>query len=98
MGRLLLAFLLFTAVGASGAVPDTLANYDIHGGAHMFMCPFLTPKFMDEVRQECQCDVTKSEDLVIHVRKSAPLNEEKLLQKAEEIGYERKNITIQRID
>lgn len=98
MGRLLLAFLLFYTVGTSGAVPDTLANYDISGGAHMFMCPFLTPKFMDEVRKECQCEVTKSEDLVIHVRGSIPLQEEKLLQKAEEIGYERKNITIQRLD
>lgn len=84
---------------AKGNCPtDSLYKYDFIGEAHMFMCPFLSPKYMNYLKEECGCEVFKSADLIIHLINSKRLDEEKVLKKAEEIGYEKKNITIKIVE
>lgn len=90
-------FLLITVHLKASSPPDTLFNYEIVGQAHMFMCPFLSPKFINFLKDECNCEVIKTPDLIIHLYKSVKLNEERIFKKAEEIGYEKKNITIHQL-
>ncbi|MFM2206545.1 MAG: hypothetical protein RL213_520 [Bacteroidota bacterium] len=96
---ILLPALFIFCLGATRAQTpeDSLATYKITGQAHIFMCPFLSPKFMDVLKDACKCEVNKSEDLVIHVTDGLPLDEERILRSAESLGYERKLITIERI-
>lgn len=96
---ILAASLLISTANVTAAQSDSLVTYEIKGDAHAFMCPFLTPKFMDAIKEMCDCTVSKSPDLVIHVQSRQPdaFNKEKLLLKAEEIGYEPKNIHIQKL-
>jgi len=77
---------------------DSLYNYTIHGEARMFMCPFLSPKFMDVLKKECQCEVVKTKDYSIQLGNSLPIDVERILMKAEEIGYQRSMITIDKVD
>lgn len=78
--------------------PDTLKHYSIVADAHGFMCPFLTPKYIDRIKTFCNCSVQKDEQLTIHVfcHKNDSTNEAVLLNFAELIGYERKNIHVKR--
>jgi hypothetical protein len=95
---LLPGLILFCCGSIRAQTPkDSVATYQITGQAHIFMCPFLSPKFMDALKDACKCEVTKSEDLVIHVVDGVPLDEERILQRAESIGYERKLISIERV-
>jgi hypothetical protein len=93
----LFVFLLNNNLNAN-APNDSLVSYDVYGEAHMFMCPFLSPKFIAILKSECNCDVTKTPDLVIHVKNGLPLNLDLILLKAEELGYERKNITFKEVN
>jgi hypothetical protein len=99
MKYIILGLLLAISVRSNAETPaDTLINYDIIGEANMFMCPFLSPKYINFLKDECNCEVVKTPDLIIHLYNSVQLNNEKLLKKAEEIGYERKNITIKKLN
>lgn len=89
--------LIFSAyVTAQDKIQNT--SFEITAEAHGFMCPFLTPKYMELIHKLDSCKVWKTDDLVIHVDfiKSTTDSEEQLISAAETIGYERKNITVKR--
>lgn len=75
---------------------DFARKMEISADAHGFMCPFLTPKFIQAVEQTDSCKIWKTDDLIIHLEYQAgsKINPEKILKLAEAIGYERKNIHI----
>jgi hypothetical protein len=97
----LIAFLHFPISGnaqstTEGNEKNVYKAYDISAEAHAFMCPFLSPKYMQRIHSLDSCKVWRTDDLVIHVEFSKPttVNEEQLLLAAEKTGYERKNITV----
>lgn len=77
---------------------DSLVNYVILGESRMFMCPFLSPKFMDVLKQECQCEVVKTKDYTILLNNSMSLDYDRVLNKAEELGYKKSMIKIELVD
>lgn len=77
---------------------DSLVNYVIFGESRMFMCPFLSPKFMDVLKKECQCEVVKTKDYTILLNNSLPIDYDRVLNKAEEVGYKKSMIKIELVD
>lgn len=77
----------------------TYRSYELSAEAHAFMCPFLSPKYMQRIHSIDSCNVWRTDDLVIHVEFALPTTnmEEKLLVAAEKTGYERKNIAVKEI-
>lgn len=90
---------LATSTTVAAAPPDTLKQFDISAEAHAFMCPFLTPRYIEFISSNSDCKVVKTDDLVLHVYcfREDDLSEEELLKLADRVGYEPKNITIKRV-
>lgn len=101
MTKILIAFTALLLIGghATAAPPDTLEQYEITADAHAFMCPFLSPRYMEFIQSNGDCSVIKTDDLVIHVYcyKENDLTPDELLKLADKVGYEPKNITIKRV-
>jgi hypothetical protein len=64
-----------------------------------FMCPFLTPMFIEKLKNNHAIGVHKKEDLSIHFSMSrAEFSEELLYKLAENVGYMRSLIHIEHHD
>ena len=85
--------------GVGSMLFKTYRSYELSAEAHAFMCPFLSPKYMQRIHSIDSCNVWRTDDLVIHVEFTVPIinMEEQLLVAAEKTGYERKNITVKEI-
>ncbi len=77
----------------------TYRSYELSAEANAFMCPFLSPKYMQRIHSIDSCNVWRTDDLVIHVEFTVPITnmKEQLLVAAEKTGYERKNIIVREI-
>jgi hypothetical protein len=76
-----------------------LKKYDIYAEAHGFMCPFLTPKYIQLIHSLDSCKIWKTPDLIIHVEflKPTNINKTDLINAAVKIGYEQKLISVTEI-
>jgi hypothetical protein len=71
----------------------------VNGDQNAFMCPFLTPMFLEKLRQNHAVGVHKKEDLSIHftIQKS-DFSEDLIYKLAENVGYMRSLIHIEHHD
>lgn len=96
--KFLLAFLLPVAFYFQVRGQDTL-HFAVRADENGFMCPFLTPMFLQKMRDLGATDVRKDQDLTIYL--SAPpasgLHAERILSILEGIGYQRSILHIETI-
>lgn len=73
---------------------DTSIVFEISADAHGFMCPFLTPMFMNRLKAEGAIEVSKSEDLTITAvfPITSIVSEESLRNWAAMVGYEKDKV------
>lgn len=92
-------FFVLSTVGSKAEGADTLTIYEIRGDMKAFMCPYLSPVYMDMIERACDCSVQKSTDLIIHVygRQENDIDEKRLLELAERTGYDARMIHVSKV-
>ncbi len=73
---------------------DSTKVFEITAEANGFMCPFLTPMFINRLKTEGAIEVSKSQDLIITAvfPQNSHINEESLRKWAASIGYEKDKV------
>jgi|688.fasta_scaffold2463966_2 hypothetical protein len=71
-------------------------KYTLYGEANALMCPFLSPKLMEQLTKKGALGIYKDENLLVHftTSKENELSDEIILNIIDEIGYDPKNFTI----
>lgn len=60
-----------------------------------FMCPVLTPRLVNRLKEECQCDVSTTEDLRIIVANTTnELDEERIKVLIDLVGFDPTHVMI----
>ena len=60
-----------------------------------FMCPVLTPRLVNRLKEECQCDVSTTEDLrIIIANTTNELDEERIKVLIDLVGFDPTHVMI----
>jgi hypothetical protein len=94
--RALLMVVTFSLFGLQSFSQST--TYHLTPKANAFMCPFLTPIFMNELTEAGAEELKKDMDLVIHFKVSngSRLDSTEVYSIAGEVGFQSKIFTLQK--
>lgn len=99
MIKYVVGVLILLSINARAAEPDSLQTFEISTAGNAFMCPYLSPMYMNMIHDVCKCEVTKTDDLVIHVfgNNTNQLNDSILIRLAYRTGYDPKIIQVKKL-
>jgi hypothetical protein len=92
--------LLLLLCSTAGLLAQDTLTYKVEADDHGFMCPFLTPMFMNKMKELGAVDVRKDDSLAIWFKAppSAEMTSERIVKILEGVGYQRKILHVQIMD